>query len=168
MRTLGESYIKYVPQTIYGPNVGNSFTVNGPIDNVSYAATMSSGYVNAANEILPVLRLSPAGGNGGYGNSGAAMFLDACTNHGIGGSVSPVAGVSSYLTSGGSGGVGATDHAGGLALLTKNTTDTGPIVRFLVGSSGGFYAINATGGDKGAGTINCTGLYVNGVAVTVP
>ena len=38
----------------------------------------------------------------------------------------------------------------------------------LIYGDGSVVCNSATGGAKGAGTINCSGLYVNGVAVTVP
>lgn len=41
--------------------------------------------------------------------------------------------------------------------------------QIFLAADGGVVIGNATGGSKGAGTINCAGgLYVNGVAVTVP
>jgi hypothetical protein len=37
--------------------------------------------------------------------------------------------------------------------------------RFTVSTAGGLFAAGATGGDKGVGTVNTTGLFVNGTAV---
>jgi hypothetical protein len=39
---------------------------------------------------------------------------------------------------------------------------------FQIFGDGGAVIGTPTGGDKGLGTLNCTGLFVNGVAVTVP
>jgi hypothetical protein len=45
---------------------------------------------------------------------------------------------------------------------------TGPTAAVVMTLQRGVVVGNPTNGDMGPGTINCTGLYVNGVAVTVP
>lgn len=47
-----------------------------------------------------------------------------------------------------------------MSFFTNNAT------RFLISAAGGLFATGATGGDKGVGTGNFTGLFVNGTAVS--
>jgi hypothetical protein len=52
-----------------------------------------------------------------------------------------------------------TDSSATLQLFTNSST------RFTLSAAGGLFAVGATGGDKGLGTLNATGLFVNGVAI---
>ena len=60
---------------------------------------------------------------------------------------------------------GASGVAGTIRLVTAIN---GGSTQVTIATNGGVVVGAPTGGSKGAGTINCTGLYVNGVAVTVP
>ena len=53
------------------------------------------------------------------------------------------------------------NSSNGLQFNTNNTQS------LYISTVGGLYTTGATGGDKGSGTINATGLYINGTAVTV-
>lgn len=66
---------------------------------------------------------------------------------------------SMYLQASGGNSIVGTDGAWGLDFATNSTT------RFSLSSVGGLFASGATGGDKGAGSVNATALYVNGTAV---
>jgi len=97
----------------------------------------------------------------------AIQVNDLCSNF-----VSSMYNGTSYVNGGGAFGVFASEnqsvgHAGTYAQI--NTTPTGsttPAARIRFENDGGITVPNTvTGGDKGAGTINATGLYVGGVAV---
>jgi hypothetical protein len=78
---------------------------------------------------------------------------------------------SSYLAFGNNGALSGylgTDGSGNVELYNPS----GPIVFYpsgtlkaTIASNGGLFMAGATGGSQGSGTINATGLYVNGVAV---
>lgn len=167
MRQLGTEYFRYAPLTILGAPTGTALDVYGPTNNTDYCTVLHSGITTALFQPIPVLRLRVTSGTGGFGGNGATMYLDAWNNNNPA-TAAPVAAVGAYLVNGGGGG---NDHAGSLAIYTKNTIDSFPQLRGAIGSTGGFFMgtpAGGQGGDMGYGTINCQALYVNGVAVTVP
>ena len=168
MRTLGDAYIKYVPQTIYAQGSGTALTIYGSTANSDSGIVMYTGDVTAVNQTLNSVRLRVALGQA-YAGNGTALNLDSMTNNSDGTSDSRnVASVYSYLIDSGSGGT-ANDHSGALIFGTKAPGDAAPVGRMIIGAiSGGVVIGPAAGGDQGIGTLNCTGLFVNGVPVTVP
>ena len=53
-------------------------------------------------------------------------------------------------------------------ISTTPTGSTGMVDRWDFASTGGLYALGATGGDQGVGTINAQDVFVNGASLTAP
>lgn len=166
--------------TIAAPSSGNALTVNG-------TGGTTASYVNGSTVLL---FQGTSAGNTGFGTNSAHDFtiVSGGTNRttwSTSGNVTtpaPSSGVAvtdsgaannythqinGSATSGQSFGLlieaGTTSADQALAVLNQSAS-----ALFRVFGDGGTVLGNPTGGDKGLGTLNCTGLFVNGVAVTVP
>ena len=90
---------------------GTSNWTNG----ANYPLNIVNGVITTSSQTSWNMAIEPASG-AAYNSSGAGLYLNGITNNY---GSQPLAGLSSYLLSGGSGGA-ATDHTGGLSIWTKN------------------------------------------------
>jgi hypothetical protein len=97
------------------------------------------GVASGANVINWNARLSTtAAGSSAFGNVGTGIYFDSYTNS----DTQPIAGVSSYLESGGSGGV-ATNFSGGITFWTKNGANAS-ITRAATIDKDGYFGLGVT------------------------
>jgi hypothetical protein len=164
---MGGSTVNYAAKIVSGANLvtfaGNNYTgaTTGSIQDLSGAASILSGTDYAGVAYGPTIQ------DGGHSGTLDLTMLNA----GVTSST-----VSQYLASTGTANayvsIGNKDGSTPTGLITAGSGDTGGIeitpsaghVAFN-GSAGGVTVGSPTGGDKGAGTVNATGLYVNGTAV---
>lgn len=134
--------------SIYNNNVSSNALYISPLGNFNFYAPASGACAvfNAAAGTYGLTIQASAGNGAG---------LQVCSN---GGTV----GVTDFLIS-----QNGTNQA---YLFNRSNAElflgTNNLVRFTLSGAGGFYYTSATGGDKGLGTINAAGMYVNGVAVS--
>jgi hypothetical protein len=97
------------------------------------------GAASGVNVINWNARLSTgAAGSSAFGNVGTGIYFDSYTNS----DTQPIAGVSSYLESGGSGGV-ATNFSGGITFWTKNGANAS-ITRAATIDKDGYFGLGVT------------------------
>lgn len=114
------------------------------------------GTASGSSVINYQLRLGTASsGSAAYTGVGNGIYFDSFTNSGT----QPVASISSSLDSGGSGGA-STNYSGHLLFYSKSVTDSAPVERVRIDSSGrvtmpyqpGFFAIGSQGAVNQPGT----------------
>jgi hypothetical protein len=116
--------------------------------------TMASPAMPGANSQLGFLRFQ------GYVGAGAG---DGSTNFGAGAEIQVLTGPTAW-----SGSAMAT-IVQFLTTAASESASSGKTIKMFIGPNGGLVIGNAAGGDMGPGTINVgTGLYVNGIQLTVP
>ena len=128
LQSLNQAANAYRPLLLMGSTVSlaNNGVTNAILDTTGYfgVGTLTpstfvhalGGTASAANVINWNARLSTvATGSSAFGNVGTGIYFDSYTNS----DTQPIAGVSSYLQSGGSGGA-ATNFSGGITFWVKN------------------------------------------------
>lgn len=140
---------------ITGASGAFAFSVSTPVGGTMLTiadpttSTASINMVSAASIFnAPVVQIAQ---NSTTGGAGEALFV-----------IGPGAGTgnaAAFLVFGGSATIGPNSQWFNHAGTTRYV---------LVDGDGSFVLGTPTGGSKGLGTLNCTGLFVNGVAVTVP
>lgn len=159
-------------------NVGNGGLVKDASGNVGIGTASPTTFIqvlggaaSGVNVINWNARLSTgAAGSSAFGAVGTGIYLDSFTNNGAG--TQPVAGVSSFLVGGGTGGA-ATNHSGGLAFWTKSSASASLTRVVSIDNDGNFgvgvnlpglpFDVSKTGAQVGSTTAYTIGRFREGV-----
>jgi hypothetical protein len=146
LQGLNQAANAYRPLLLMGSTVSlaNNGVTNAILDTTGYfgvgTATPTTfvhalgGAASASNVINWNARLSTgASGSSAFGAVGTGIYFDSFTNNGAG--TQPIAGVSSFLMGGGTGGA-TTNHSGGIAFWTKSSTSASLTRQVSIDSEG--------------------------------
>lgn len=151
-------------------NTNNALTLNGTGGGILGTATAKPLNLEGGNFLIDTTNAAISLGSNGTSGAGGAVTVQSgnAATTGAGGSLSLSAG--NGAGSGQSGGSlslsAGTPGSGGAAGVIGFYTNGAGTARALVNGDGGVTVGSPTGGSKGLGTVNTTGLYVNGTAVS--